>query len=326
MGRPCRQGAKSLAAADPVLPRPADADGARRARGLLHDQGPGLPLRRGPHDPGRADNPVVGDDARERPGPGTKFISARTMSRFVDSGVYMFHRNLFKVVDAAGPDPRHLQHRRGGHRQGLGLAARRHAADADAGLQVGLRRRVQAPAAALRALRGDRRSSTRTSPRSSRSRTRPTATSARRRRRSAGPGQSAVVVSSAAWGHEGGNDVTVEFVNRPGDEPAARASRSPARRSACCWPRTRRARSRAPRRRSRRRSRRGSQGLIDRAHPYRTNTGTGVVAADGGPGRADRLPRPEAHGRARGRGPARPVQDPRAADRQVPRRHTSRAC
>ena len=31
-----------------------------------------------------------------------------------------------------------------------------------------------------------------------------------------GTGQAAVVMSSAAWGHEGGNDITVEFVNRPG--------------------------------------------------------------------------------------------------------------
>ncbi|QOC91595.1 hypothetical protein [Micromonospora craniellae] len=37
-----------------------------------------------------------------------------------------------------------------------------------------------------------------------------------------GTGQSAVVVNSAAWGHEGGNDVTVEFVHRGGGEPAAR--------------------------------------------------------------------------------------------------------
>ena len=56
-------------------------------------------------------------------------------------------------------------------------------------LQVGLRRRLQDAAAGLRALRADRRSSTRTSPRSCRSRTRPTATSARRRRRSARPGR-----------------------------------------------------------------------------------------------------------------------------------------
>jgi hypothetical protein len=31
-----------------------------------------------------------------------------------------------------------------------------------------------------------------------------------------GTGQSAVVVGSAAWGHQGGNDITVEFVNRDG--------------------------------------------------------------------------------------------------------------
>ena len=33
-----------------------------------------------------------------------------------------------------------------------------------------------------------------------------------------GTGQSAVVVSSAAWGHEGGNEITVEFVTRAGND------------------------------------------------------------------------------------------------------------
>ena len=46
---------------------------------------------------GSADHPVVGMTLENDQGPGTNFISARTMSRFVDSGVYMFHRNLFKV-------------------------------------------------------------------------------------------------------------------------------------------------------------------------------------------------------------------------------------
>ena len=31
------------------------------------------------------------------------------MSRFVDSGAYMFHRNLFKLADAPEPDPRHAR-------------------------------------------------------------------------------------------------------------------------------------------------------------------------------------------------------------------------
>ena len=37
-----------------------------------------------------------------------------------------------------------------------------------------------------------------------------------------GTGQAAVVVDSAAWGHEGGNDITVEFVDRRARRPPAR--------------------------------------------------------------------------------------------------------
>ena len=132
--------------------------------------------------------------------------------------------------------------------------------------------------------------------------------------------QSAVVVSSAAWGHEGGNGITVEFVNRPGADLPLAVEVIDRKRCACCWPRTPPARWPARRRRSRPRSRRAPQGLIDRAHPYRTNAGTGIVQATTAPVVADRLPRPEARRRARGRGPARPVHDPRAADRQAPRR------
>ena len=47
---------------------------------------------------GAQTNPIVGMTLENDTGPGTAFISARTMSRFVDSGVYMFHRNLFKLA------------------------------------------------------------------------------------------------------------------------------------------------------------------------------------------------------------------------------------
>ena len=60
-----------------LLPRAARADRADRARRLVHDQGPGLPLRRGAHDPGRADQPDRRDDARERPGRGHARSSRR---------------------------------------------------------------------------------------------------------------------------------------------------------------------------------------------------------------------------------------------------------
>ena len=42
-------------------------------------------------------NPVVTMQLENDSGPGTQFGFARTMSRFVDSGQYMFHRNLFKL-------------------------------------------------------------------------------------------------------------------------------------------------------------------------------------------------------------------------------------
>ena len=97
-----------------------------------------------------------------------------------------------------------------------------------------------------------------------------------------GTGQAAVVMSSAAWGHEGGNGITVEFVNRPGaDLPlsvevngkairvllaknAAGALASTAAQVAAALETQ-------------------SQGLIDRAHPYRTNAGTGDRAATAAP-------------------------------------------
>lgn len=91
-----------------------------------------------------------------------------------------------------------------------------------------------------------------------------------------GTGQSAVVVSSAAWGHEGGNDITVEFAaqsgaNQPlsvqvdgkavkvllGTDAEGQPSSTAAQVADAIEA--------------------GSQGLINRAHPYRTNAGTGVV-------------------------------------------------
>ena len=47
--------------------------------------------------------PLVTMQLENNTGDGTEFTSARTMSRFVDSNVYMFHRNLFKVDKNAKP-------------------------------------------------------------------------------------------------------------------------------------------------------------------------------------------------------------------------------
>ena len=86
----------------------AGADRAGRPRRLLLDQGPGLPLRRGAHDQGAQTTPVVGMTLESDTGEGTAFVSPRNDVRFVDSGEYMFHRNLFKVDDKPpNADPRH---------------------------------------------------------------------------------------------------------------------------------------------------------------------------------------------------------------------------
>ena len=97
-----------------------------------------------------------------------------------------------------------------------------------------------------------------------------------------GTGNSGVVVSSAAWGHEGGNGITVRFVD-PG-VPNSPLSVNVVDRAVtvnlatnATGARTSTAAQVAAAIEA------GSQGLIDRAHPYRTNAGSGVVAATANP-------------------------------------------
>ena len=134
---------------------------------------------------GQQSNPVITMQLANNTGPSTPFGTARNMSRFVDSGVYMFHRNLVKV--AVRPSEIRVTSSTGGTATGYvsDWLEEPVAADRHARLQVRLRRQLQDRAAALRALRGDRASSIRGSPRSSSCRTRRTGTSGRRRRRSA---------------------------------------------------------------------------------------------------------------------------------------------
>ena len=106
-----------------MLPRPPDPTVRVVRADYFTTKGQGFLYVEARTTQGAQTDPVVGMTLENDQGPGTNFISARTMSRFVDSGVYMFHRNLFKVSHAAGPDPRHLQHGRRGDRQGLRLAA-----------------------------------------------------------------------------------------------------------------------------------------------------------------------------------------------------------
>jgi hypothetical protein len=231
---------------------------------------------------GQQASPIVGMQVENDSGKNTPFGFARTMSRFVDSGQYMFHRNLFKldtrprqiritsstggvttgvVSDWLEDAPPPLNERPGykdnfidEYKNPQQLYARAQ--------EIAKQYRDIAEIIYL-----------------------PNKTNGYQRKAQAtigGIGQSAVVVSSAAWGHEGGNDITVEFVDRPGagiplgvevtgkairvllakDAGGALASTA-AEVSALLETR--------------------SQGLIDRAHPYRTNAGTGVVAATTGP-------------------------------------------
>ena len=78
------------------------------------------------------------------------------MSRFVDSGVYMFHRNLFKV--ATRPDQIRVTASTGGVAIGKVSDWLRDVTPLTCRRATGrTSSRVQAPAAAVRALRADRR-------------------------------------------------------------------------------------------------------------------------------------------------------------------------
>ena len=282
---------------------------------------------------GAQTTPVVAMTLENDTGAGTAFVSPRTMSRFVDSGDYMFHRNLFKVDMNNPPKRIRVTSTIDGvtdgadDRQGLEVARRRHAAHGEPELQVRLRRRLQAPAAALR--RASRRSP-RQYPEIAEIVAMPNKTNGYQRKAQATIGsttgtaaQSAVVVSSAAWGHEGGNGITVEMVNRPGaDLPLAVEVNGSAVRVLLAKNAAGALASTAAQVAGRDRG--GLAGPDRPRAPVPHQRGHGDRAGDDGAGRPHRLPRPEAHRRARGRGAARPVHDPRAADRQAPRRLQAR--
>ncbi|MFI7282923.1 M14 family metallopeptidase [Micromonospora chersina] len=231
---------------------------------------------------GAQTNPVVGMQLENDSGAGTPFGSARTMSRFVDSGQYMFHRNLFKLD--ARPSQIRVTSSTGGVATGY----------VSNWLEDGAPPLTANPAYKWDFVGGYRH------PQQLFSRAEeiarqypdiaeivylPNKTNGYQRKAQAtigGTGQSAVVVSSAAWGHEGGNDITVEFVDRPGAnlplgvEVAGKAVRVLLAKDASGAPASTAAQVAAALESQ-------SQGLIDRAHPYRTNAGTGIVAATSGP-------------------------------------------
>ncbi|SNT37691.1 Chitobiase/beta-hexosaminidase C-terminal domain-containing protein [Asanoa hainanensis] len=227
-------------------------------------------------------DPVVGMQLENDSGRGTNWGFPRTMSRFIDSGEYMFHRNLFKldarpheirvtsstggvaigkVSDWLEDAPPPLTDRPGyqsnfidGYKHPQQLYAR---AEEIAQQYPDIADIIYLP----------------------------NRTNGYQRKAQAtigGTGQSAVVASSAAWGHLGGNDITVEFVDRPGaDLPLGVEVTGKAIRVLLAKDAAGALASTAAQVSTALETQ--SQGLVDRAHPYRTNAGTGIVAATASP-------------------------------------------
>ncbi|WP_406076743.1 M14 family metallopeptidase [Micromonospora sp. NBC_00858] len=231
---------------------------------------------------GQQADPIVGMQLENDSGKGTPFGFARTMSRFVDSGQYMFHRNLFKLD--ARPDKIQVTSSTGGVVTGV---VSNWLEDAPPPLTAnpsyksdfvdGYKHPQQ--------LYSRAKEIARQYPDIAEIVYLPNQTNGYQRKAQAtigGTGQAAVVVSSAAWGHEGGNDITVEFVDRPGAnlplavEVTGKAVRVLLAKDASGGPASTATQVADA-------VRAQSQGLIDRAHPYRTNAGTGIVAPTSGP-------------------------------------------
>ncbi|TDB92309.1 hypothetical protein E1091_13075, partial [Micromonospora fluostatini] len=225
---------------------------------------------------GQQTTPIVGMQLENDSGRGTEFGFARTMSRFVDSGQYMFHRNLFKLDTR--PNKIRVTSSTGGVATGVVsdwlenappplTSARGYKSDFIDGYKTPQQLFARAEEIA------------RQYPDIAEIVYLPHETNGYQRKAQAtigGTGQSAVVVSSAAWGHEGGNDITVEFANQPGANlPLAVEVTGKAVRVLLATDAAGAATSTAAEVAAALQTQ--SQGLIDRAHPYRTNTGTGVV-------------------------------------------------
>jgi len=227
---------------------------------------------------GQQTNPIVAMQLENDSGPATSFGSARTMSRFVDSGQYMFHRNLFKL--GARPNQIRVTSSTGGVTTGFVSNWLEDAAPpltANPGYKSDFIDGYKHP----QQLYSRAEEIARQYPKIAEIIYLPNQTNGYQRKAQAtigGTGQAAVVVSSAAWGHEGGNGITVEFVNRPGAnlplavEVAGKAVRVLLAKDASGGLASTAAQVAAALRTQ-------SQGLIDRAHPYRTNAGTGIVQA-----------------------------------------------
>ncbi len=268
-------------AAPSVLPKPPDPTVRVVRADYFTTKGQGFLYVEARTTEGEQTTPVVGMTVANDQGPGTEFISSRTMSRFVDSGVYMFHRNLFKV--ATRPDLIRVTSSTGGVTTGKVSDWLRDVTPLTSlpGYQSDFVDDYQHP----QQLYSRFDEIAEQHPEIAQIVTLPNKTNGYQRKAQAtigGTGQSAVVVSSAAWGHEGGNDITVEFVDRAGaDLPLAVEVEGKLVRVLLAKNATGALASTAAQVAAAIET--GAQGLIDRAHPYRSNAGTGIVQATAAP-------------------------------------------
>ncbi|MET7817776.1 M14 family metallopeptidase [Micromonospora zamorensis] len=231
---------------------------------------------------GQQADPIVGMQVENDSGKGTPFGFARTMSRFVDSGQYMFHRNLFKLDTR--PTRIQVTSSTGGVTTGVVSNWLENAPPpltANPSYKSDFVDGYKHP----QQLYSRAKEIARQYPDIAEIVYLPNQTNGYQRKAQAqlgGTGQAAVVVTSAAWGHEGGNDITVEFVDRPdANLPLAVEVTGKAVRVLLATDAAGAPASTATQVADALRSR--SAGLIDRAHPYRTNEGTGIVAPTTGP-------------------------------------------
>ncbi|MFG1893222.1 M14 family metallopeptidase [Micromonospora zamorensis] len=231
---------------------------------------------------GQQADPIVGMQVENDSGKGTPFGFARTMSRFVDSGQYMFHRNLFKLDTR--PTRIQVTSSTGGVATGVVSNWLENAPPpltANPSYKSDFVDGYKHP----QQLYSRAKEIARQYPDIAEIVYLPNQTNGYQRKAQAqlgGTGQAAVVVTSAAWGHEGGNDITVEFVDRPdANLPLAVEVTGKAVRVLLATDAAGAPASTATQVADALRTR--SAGLIDRAHPYRTNEGTGIVAPTAGP-------------------------------------------
>ncbi|WP_328382134.1 M14 family metallopeptidase [Micromonospora zamorensis] len=231
---------------------------------------------------GQQADPIVGMQVENDSGKGTPFGFARTMSRFVDSGQYMFHRNLFKLDTR--PTRIQVTSSTGGVTTGVVSNWLENAPPpltANPSYKSDFVDGYKHP----QQLYSRAKEIARQYPDIAEIVYLPNQTNGYQRKAQAqlgGTGQAAVVATSAAWGHEGGNEITVEFVDRPdANLPLAVEVTGKAVRVLLATDAAGAPASTATQVADALRTR--SAGLIDRAHPYRTNEGSGIVAPTAGP-------------------------------------------